>query len=185
VLDNVRLVTSLAIRYQSRAPGVPIEDLVSAGMLGLVRAAERFDPSLGYRMTTFATPRINGAILDSLRQRWGWRRAPIRARRLLQRGEALAQRGRTARVGLVEIAVQLGITPTACARLADQAAATEMSLGDLASADLVETIPDPRATEFEQRVERDDLIERVYRTMRRLPDAEHRLLVAYYVEGRN
>ena len=46
---------------------VDTNDLVSAGMFGLIDAIERFDPGNGAKFETYAVPRIRGAILDSLR----------------------------------------------------------------------------------------------------------------------
>jgi len=46
---------------------VELDDLVSSGTLGLVRALESFDRSRGLAFSTYATPRIRGAILDDLR----------------------------------------------------------------------------------------------------------------------
>src|SRR6185312_937445 len=43
------------------------DDRVSAGMLGLMRAAEKFDPASGTAFSTYAAPCIRGAILDDLR----------------------------------------------------------------------------------------------------------------------
>lgn len=48
-------------------PHVPIDDLVSAGTLGLMDAARRYDPSLCNRFEAFAEHRIRGAMLDELR----------------------------------------------------------------------------------------------------------------------
>lgn len=46
---------------------VTLDELVSAGYQGLLRAAERFDPDRGFRFNTFAIPAIRGAIIDYLR----------------------------------------------------------------------------------------------------------------------
>ncbi|KKL24849.1 hypothetical protein LCGC14_2411230, partial [marine sediment metagenome] len=46
-----------------------VEDLVSAGTLGLVRAARQFDPARGTEFSTYAYIRIRGAVIDELRQR--------------------------------------------------------------------------------------------------------------------
>jgi len=45
-----------------------IDDLVSAGTIGLIKAVETFEPSRGLAFSTFAAPRIQGAILDHLRR---------------------------------------------------------------------------------------------------------------------
>jgi len=54
------LVQSIARRYEHR--GEPLEDLVQAGCIGLVKAVDRFDPDRGVLLTTFAVPNIAGEI---------------------------------------------------------------------------------------------------------------------------
>lgn len=49
-------------------PGVDVENLESAGVLGLVEAANKFDPERGIRFETYAYTRIRGAVLDELRR---------------------------------------------------------------------------------------------------------------------
>lgn len=53
---------------RARANDVELDDLVSAGTLGLIEAFEHFDTSRGLAFSTFAAPRIRGAILDELRR---------------------------------------------------------------------------------------------------------------------
>lgn len=48
---------------------VDFDELVSAGTLGLLSAIDNFDPGLGHAFSTFAIPRVRGAILDELRRR--------------------------------------------------------------------------------------------------------------------
>ncbi|MBM3492946.1 MAG: sigma-70 family RNA polymerase sigma factor [Armatimonadetes bacterium] len=57
---NMRLVISIAKRFHS--PEIPFEDLVQEGAIGLMTACERFDPSRGYRFSTYATHWIRQAI---------------------------------------------------------------------------------------------------------------------------
>lgn len=57
---NMRLVISIARRYENSE--VPFEDLVQEGAIGLVTACSRFDPSRGYRFSTYATHWIRQAI---------------------------------------------------------------------------------------------------------------------------
>jgi len=54
------LVHSIARRYEHR--GEPLDDLVQAGSIGLVKAVDRFDPDRGVMLSTFAVPNIAGEI---------------------------------------------------------------------------------------------------------------------------
>jgi RNA polymerase sigma factor for flagellar operon FliA len=47
---------------------VQVDDLIQAGMLGLLEAARRYDPATGRHFSTFAEPRIRGAMLDEIRK---------------------------------------------------------------------------------------------------------------------
>ena len=68
--DHVDLVKRIAYRLHSRLPDcVQMEDLIQAGMLGLLEARERFRSDEGASFTTFAGIRIRGAMLDEIRQK--------------------------------------------------------------------------------------------------------------------
>lgn len=68
VMAHVSLVRALAQRLAQRLPSqVELNELVSVGVLGLVEAANRYQPSLGVPFDAFARRRIHGAMLDALR----------------------------------------------------------------------------------------------------------------------
>ncbi|MBN9618094.1 MAG: sigma-70 family RNA polymerase sigma factor, partial [Acidobacteriales bacterium] len=58
--SNMRLVINIAKTYRNRA--IPLEDLIQEGAIGLMQAAERFDPDKGFRFSTYATHWIRQAI---------------------------------------------------------------------------------------------------------------------------
>jgi RNA polymerase sigma factor FliA len=68
ILEHLKQVESIAKRICRKIPGcIELDDLISAGILGLINAIEKFNPEQGVKLKTFAEHRIRGAILDSLR----------------------------------------------------------------------------------------------------------------------
>jgi RNA polymerase sigma factor for flagellar operon FliA len=62
------LVKYCAERLHSKLPGkVELDDLISAGMFGLMDAIDAFDPTRGVKFETYCSPRVKGSILDELR----------------------------------------------------------------------------------------------------------------------
>ncbi len=74
-MQEIQQVYYIAARMHSRLPQhVELEDLVNAGVIGLLEASRSFDSSKNAQFKTFAKFRIRGAILDSLRELdWGSR----------------------------------------------------------------------------------------------------------------
>jgi RNA polymerase primary sigma factor len=81
VLAHQWLVRAVAADYLGR--GMDRDDLVSEGQLGLLRAAELFDPDFGVPFTVYATPRVRLAITRALAERGPAVRVPIAARNLV------------------------------------------------------------------------------------------------------
>ncbi|HKT48406.1 MAG TPA: FliA/WhiG family RNA polymerase sigma factor [Candidatus Acidoferrales bacterium] len=82
--ENLPEVRYIARRIHDRLPShVPFDDLVHAGILGLIDAVDKFDPSKNVQLKSYARFRIRGAILDSLRQMdWSPRNLRRQARRI-------------------------------------------------------------------------------------------------------
>ncbi len=100
ILSELSQVYYLARRIHERLPQhVPFEDLVHAGVLGLIEAVRKYNPNKNASLKSFASFRIRGAILDSLRALdWGSR--PLR------------KKGRNVAESLARLANKLGRQPT-------------------------------------------------------------------------
>jgi len=77
--DDIALVESVARRMASRSR-LPWEELQSLGWLGLLRAAQRFDPSRGVPFEIWAETKIRGEIKDKLRKEYGSKQIGTRSR---------------------------------------------------------------------------------------------------------
>lgn len=68
ILAHLPQVELLARRLHRRCPQVELEDLISEGTIGLIKAVDRFDPSRDLKVKAYAEHRIRGALLDYLRR---------------------------------------------------------------------------------------------------------------------
>src|SRR5215813_6483315 len=125
--ENLPEVRYIARRIHDRLPShVPFDDLVHAGILGLIDAVDKFDPSRNVQLKSYARFRIRGAILDSLRQMdWSPRNLRRQARRIEEANR--------------ELSTELGRAPAEAEiaeRLGMQLSEFQQVLGDLRGLDL-------------------------------------------------
>jgi RNA polymerase sigma factor for flagellar operon FliA len=110
IIEHLALVKYHAYRFASQLPpNVEINDLISAGVLGLIDAAGKFDPSRGVQFKTYADVRIRGAMIDGLRALdWAPQMLRRKGKKLREAAEKLQrQLGREA--GEQEICNELSI----------------------------------------------------------------------------
>lgn len=163
------LVYYLAHRRR-RLTGSELNELVSAGALGLLRAVERFDPDMGFKFSTYATRRIDGAMLDQLRQQ-----APVpRSMALVRRKIAAARTQVESRVGRrakeQEVVRELGVEPTQYRVWERDCVRAEVALSDQLEAPPVDESLDHDA-------------DWVYGALGRLRPSHQKVIALAYFEG--
>jgi RNA polymerase sigma factor FliA len=127
LMENLPEVRYIARRIHDRLPShVPFDDLVHAGILGLIDAVDKFDPAKNVQLKSYARFRIRGAILDSLRQ-MDW--SPRNLRRQARQVEEATR----------DLAAEMGRAPTEpeiAERLGLKLEEFQHLLGDLRGLDL-------------------------------------------------
>ncbi len=111
IMDYAPLIRFVAQRIAARLPAnIDINDLISAGVIGLMDAIEKYDPARDNKFKTYAEFRIRGAILDELRsQDWVPRSVRDKAKQIERAYADLEQRlGR--QVSDMELSEELGMS---------------------------------------------------------------------------
>ena len=188
LLENMPLVRMVAYHMLERLPQhVELDDLVSAGVVGLIDAYNKFDPSKEVLFRSYAVVRIRGAILDSLR---GMDWAPREIRRKARETEEATQR-LTRRLGRnpqqSEVAAELGMAFASFQKLLLTVKGLEIGSLQEPHSDgsaeeeivYVETNPDDDPLRQCMRSERAAKLSAV---VAELPEREQRVLQMYYVE---
>ena len=111
ITDHLPLVGHVARETAARLPRhLGTDDLVGAGSLALVQAAQSFDPELGVPFARFANTRVRGAMIDSMRQRdWASRTVRTRSKAIDSAAETLTA-GLGRRPNDAELAAACGLT---------------------------------------------------------------------------
>ena len=171
-----------------RLPAIEPEEAISSGFFGLAQAIERFDPKRGLAFSTFACPRIRGAVLDEMRRQSSVPRTElVRRRSLGKASRAVASRTLRRPEGR-DVARELGVSLNEYWIMTDEGLrgqdlsidepakdATQRAVGDC--------IADPGAETFAERLEQESTLQVVRHALTGLPPRERTAVTAHYLEG--
>jgi len=189
MMEQLPQVRYIARRIHERLPRhVPLEDLVHAGVVGLIDALHKFDRSKHVQFGSYAKFRIRGAILDSLREMdWSPRDLRRKARRLEEAHNTLRARlGRNP--SEPELAVELGMDLRGLQLLLGEISGLEVgslrveSPRDGREEDLCEYLPDDSEETPLFLCLRSEMKHLLTRAIAELPDKERQVLTLYYYE---
>ena len=191
ILTYAPLVKFVAGRLGASLPShVDEQDLVSYGLLGLISAIERFDPSREIKFETYAISRIKGAIIDELRSLdWVPRSVRTRAREI-ERAIAELERQLMRAPTDDEIAAKVGISGDELEEsLAEISRSSIAALDELWSPSaggdqiaLIDTIEDTQGPEPQSELAQTELKEALGEAIARLPEREKLVVTLYYYE---
>lgn len=188
VLKHAELVKRIAYHVVSRLPRhIELEDLIQAGMIGLLNAAQNYSADKGANFETYAGIRIRGAMLDEARRaNWAPRSTFRNAKQVAQTIRSIEGRtGRDARGA--EVAAALGISLEEYHRMLESAASSrvlsyEQLAADPLKAALLPEAPDKGADAL---LEEDQFREALAEAIETLPERERLVLSLYYSDELN
>lgn len=196
MLEYLSLVKIIAKKMSARLPSsIDYDDLVSAGLIGLMQALERFKPEKGFKFKTYAEFRIRGAMIDELRtQDWcpkGMRQKAKQFERICEKIRMKKGRKATDK----EVCKELQLSKEKYEQLVRDVNTLEQM--NLASYVRVNTDPDRTQTTIELvadtneyvnpflEANRHDLRDKIEQALRHLPEIERNVMTLYYFEELN
>ena len=188
IIEHAPLVKRIVYHMTTRLPpSVPIDDLIQAGMIGLIEASRHYDPSQGASFDTYAGIRIRGAVVDEVRKNdWAPRSVYKKSRAISEAVRTIENRyGRDARD--YEVAKELDITLDEYHQLLQDASGYRVtSFDEVTGTDetLINSLLGNSETPYDG-VQHNDFRKALAETISGLPERERLVMALYYDEELN
>ncbi len=186
ILEHLGQVQLIARRIHERLPDhVPLDDLISTGIIGLISAIDNFDVSRNVQLKTYAEHKIRGAIYDSLRGLdWASRTLRKKAREIENAIDAAKRRLRREPME-EEIAAEIGLAVPEYRKRLIEVQGIDLQELDYSTdqengSDLLRFVPDSEDNLPSRIVERSELEALVAEAIEKMPRIERKVLSLYY-----
>ena len=184
IVSNLRFVVSVAKKFQGQ--GRPLEDLISEGNLGLIKAAERFDETRGFKFISYAVWWVRQSILQSLSEHSRMVRVPLNRQgditKIVKAAEELEHQYE--RPALIEeIAKHVDKEPHEVAhtiQISRRHQSLDMPFSDTDSNSLMDVIPDPESPEPATTLIHESLRKEIKAALATLKDRERDVIKMYF-----
>jgi RNA polymerase sigma factor for flagellar operon FliA len=189
ILDHYPMVRAMAYRIHQRLPRqVEVDDLISAGVLGLIAACQRYDESRSVPFDTYARHRVRGAIVDALRAMDWVPRSVRRKADYIESTRLTLRRHSGRRPTRTEMAGAMEITPEKYDNMVTDAEirtlfSLDQPLNDDNPTPLVEQLAND--SDFVADQEADQLKARIIEAIQHLPERERTTIAMYYLRERS
>lgn len=185
ILEHMPLLQHIAGRLALELPSrVERDDLVGWGMLGLIGAADAFEPERGLKFSTYAYSRIRGAMLDELRRQDFLPRGRRESVRDTERALATLQQRLGSQPTPEQLAEELGWSLEELDEaLAAGRSAAMVSLEDGPDENLGALLGDPSSPDPAGSAQHEELKARLVDAIGALPEPEQTVITLYYAEG--
>ncbi len=180
VARHTPLVRKIAYGLGRQVPDtMEFDDLLQAGMIGLLEAIRGFESERGVAFATYAGVRIHGAMMDEIRRVQWAPRSVFQKARLVDRAVRELQNETGRKPAEHEIAERLGVSVDACAELIEEASVRAVYPVD---ATLEANYADDRKGPLEE-LEDERFASHLAAATERLSERERNIMKMYYVEG--
>lgn len=180
VQNHIPLVKKIALYIKRKLPShIELDDLLQAGLIGLLEAKNNYNPDMGASFETYASIRIRGSIIDSLRDNSSFGRDTLKNMRMISEAISRVEQRNQRPATIDEIVNELGITHEEHFKISQDI--NLLFISSLSNEKMENEIEDDTGNP-EKLLMRDKMKDKLKHLLTLLPEREQLVLSLYYVD---